>query len=237
MNQTGIIAIVPAAGIGSRMQASKAKQYLEINGTSIIETTINALLSHPKIKGVVVVLHAQDSTFFKLAISQSDSVHTCIGGAERVDSVLAGLHYCHQQLPIDDNDWVLVHDAARPCIAHEQIDRLLEQKGKCQAAILAIPCADTLKLAKTPPILHEHASVIEKTVDRSRIWQAQTPQYAPLLTLIDAIERHGSNEQITDEASALEYSGVEVMLVEGVSSNIKITRPSDLALAHFYLSS
>jgi 2-C-methyl-D-erythritol 4-phosphate cytidylyltransferase len=220
--------VIPAAGIGSRMQAQKAKQYLEIHSKTILEHTISLMLSHPNISKVIVVLHPDDTIFNDLAIADNERVQTIIGGAERVDSVLAGLKY----LASTTNDQqVLVHDAARPCLSHNDISKLIHACGTQNSGILAIPVADTIKQAEPSKPL------IKQTIDRSVLWQAQTPQLSNLALLIDAIEsalREGAT--ITDEASALEYAGVKVMLVEGQASNLKITRPADLALAEYYLS-
>ena len=220
--------VIPAAGIGSRMQAQKAKQYLEIHSKTILEHTISLMLSHPNISKVIVVLHPDDTIFNHLAIADNKRVQTIIGGAERVDSVLAGLKY----LASTTNDQqVLVHDAARPCLSHNDISKLIHACGTQNSGILAIPVADTIKQAEPSKPL------IKQTIDRSVLWQAQTPQLSNLALLIDAIEsalREGAT--ITDEASALEYAGVKVMLVEGQASNLKITRPADLALAEYYLS-
>lgn len=220
--------VIPAAGIGSRMQAPKAKQYLEIHSKTILEHTISLMLSHPNISKVIAVLHPDDTIFNHLAIADNKRVQTIIGGAERVDSVLAGLKY----LASTTNDQqVLVHDAARPCLSHKDISKLIHACGTQNSGILAIPVADTIKQAEPSKPL------IKQTIDRSVLWQAQTPQLSNLALLIDAIEsalREGAT--ITDEASALEYAGVKVMLVEGQASNLKITRPADLALAEYYLS-
>ena len=227
-HQIRLPVVIPAAGIGSRMQAPKAKQYLDINGKTIIEHTISLMLSHPNISNVLVVLHPDDTIFKNLAIANNERVKTVIGGAERVDSVLSGLKY----LASTTNDsQVLVHDAARPCLSHQDISKLIHACGKQNSGILAIPVADTIKQSEPSK------SLIKQTIDRATLWQAQTPQLSNLALLISAIEnalRDGAT--ITDEASALEYAGTKVMLVEGQASNLKITRPADLELAEYYLS-
>ena len=227
-------AVVPAAGIGSRMNSTVAKQYLSIGTQTVIEHTLNGLLSHPQIKRVVVVLHPQDKVFSTLPIAQDLRVQTVIGGAERVDSVLCGLQHCLSASPSNANEWVLVHDAARPCVTQAELDTLLACANHCDGAILAVPVVDTIKRSVGGQI--DTDASIEKTIDRSLLWQAQTPQFFPLNKLIDAIElAQHEGLIITDEASAMEHSNAEVKLIEGRSSNIKITRPSDLALAAFYL--
>ncbi len=230
------VAVVPAAGIGSRMQSTVAKQYLTIENKTVIEHTLDALLSHPQIQSVVVVLHPQDSTFASLRIADSPLVDIVIGGAERVDSVLNGLQHCLSKVSKSANPWVLVHDAARPCVTHNELTDLFLCENTCDGAILAVPVSDTIKRASPPK---ESATFeIAETVDRTELWQAQTPQFFPLQKLIDAIQLAKiSNIRITDEASAMELTKASIQLIEGRSTNIKITRPSDLALAAFYLSS
>lgn len=228
--------VLPAAGIGSRMQASIPKQYLQIAGKTVIEHTIAALLSHSRIKSVVVVLHPDDTQFSTLKCADSPQVFTCVGGDERVDSVLSGLRACLVTNAQSDNDWVLVHDAARPCVSHDEIDDLLAIQAHSVGGILATPVSDTLKLSSdlSDDIEAPH---VQRTVDRTRLWQAQTPQFFPLKELLHAIEQAQQDKiKMTDEASAMEHIGTKVKLVEGRSSNIKITRPSDLSLAEFYLN-
>lgn len=236
------VAIVPAAGIGSRMQSTVAKQYLQIANKTVIEHTLDALLSHPQIRQVVVVLHPQDDYFHTLNIAKHPAVDTVIGGNERVDSVLKGLLHCQVQnkKPHSDStdaEWVLVHDAARPCVTNAELNDLLSIAESCDGGILAIPVADTIKLAARNTKAESSAANIDKTVDRSSLWQAQTPQFFPLVRLISAIQTaQQHNVTITDEASAMEHINAKVKLIEGRSTNIKITRPSDLALAEFYLN-
>lgn len=228
------VAIVPAAGIGSRMNASVAKQYLHIDTKTVIEHTLAGLLSHPQISRVIVVLHPNDSVFCTLNISQNPRVSCVVGGEERVDSVLNGLRAHVNDPQTDEHAWVLVHDAARPCVTHNEISRLLAIPANSDGAILGVPVADTLKKANISE--HDKYAEIQQTVDRQALWQAQTPQFFPLKSLLQAIELAQKNKvTITDEASAMEYVNANVKLVEGRSTNLKITRPSDLALAAFYL--
>ena len=228
------IAVVPAAGIGSRMQSTVAKQYLTIGNRTVIEHTLDALLSHPQIHRVVVVLHPQDRTFTSLNIADNPLIDIVIGGPERVDSVLNGLQHCVNKVASTENPWVLVHDAARPCVTHAELDDLFSSENTCDGAILAVPVSDTIKRAAMPQ--KSTTFEIAETVDRTQLWQAQTPQFFPLHKLIDSIQlAQASGIKITDEASAMEHSKATIQLIEGRSTNIKITRPSDLALAAFYL--
>ncbi|MBE1287585.1 MAG: 2-C-methyl-D-erythritol 4-phosphate cytidylyltransferase [Alteromonadaceae bacterium] len=216
------IAIVPAAGIGSRMQATIAKQYLKLGSKTVIEHSLSQLLTYPNLAEVVVALHPEDNHFSSLEIASHPKLRVVTGGDERVDSVLAALKAC----PPDAI--ALVHDAARPCLRHTDIDALIAKlEHSAQAAILARPATDTIKSA--------HGSTIAKTLPREHIWGAQTPQASGVATLIYAIEQAMTNTTVTDEASALEFCDIPVELVAGSSDNIKITHPEDLALAEFYL--
>ncbi len=216
--------ILPAAGIGSRMQQALAKQYLTIDNKTIIERTLERVLSHPKIAHVVVVISAEDNTFASLTIAKHDNVSIAIGGKERADSVLAGLKAAGEQ------DWVLVHDAARPCVTHTDIDALIEFCEQNQeGAILATPVRDTMKRTNASG----HIAITE---ERDNLWHALTPQMFPHRLLLSSLER-GIQEHanITDEASAMEYAGQSAHVVSGREDNIKITRPADLPLAAFIL--
>ena len=281
LTNTHFAVIIPAAGIGSRMAANTAKQYLRIADKTILEHTLEVFLAHHLIDQVIVVLHPTDTLFVNLAISGDPKIKTITGGRERVDSVLAGLRYLLTTR--DRDDFVLIHDAARPCIQPEDITRLIESccsngavleasgavhqacgavNQACGAvnqasgavnqacgAILACPITDTVKQAYAKKTSGElgvdpvakpsvSASIIHKTIDRSLLWQAQTPQMFKLESLTSAIENGLKNgEPITDEAFAMEAAGKRVLLVEGPSSNIKVTKPADLALASFYLLS
>ncbi|HDM8043710.1 TPA: 2-C-methyl-D-erythritol 4-phosphate cytidylyltransferase [Vibrio campbellii] len=222
------IAIVPAAGVGSRMKADRPKQYLLIDGKAVLEHTVEKLLSHPKISKVVVAITDDDPYYPELSVAQHPDVIRVAGGKERADSVLSGLNYVSTHL---ESEWVLVHDAARPCVLTSDIDRLIDV---CCAhptgGILASPVRDTMKRANA-------AQNIDHTVDREALWHALTPQMfkTQQLTqaLADALEQGAT---ITDEASALEWLGEKPALIQGNANNIKITQPEDLALAEFYLS-
>lgn len=229
MNQlnTAYTVVVPAAGVGKRMQANCPKQYLKINQHTILEHTVKRLLSHPRIKNVVLVLSESDEYFPSTSIANLADVIRVNGGVERVNSVLNGL----KSLSLDNNEWVLVHDAARPCLTHEDIDILiLTCTTQNIGGILATPVRDTMKRA------HDDLS-IDKTVDRSTLWHALTPQMYKVVELKNAItSAQKKGLDITDESSAIEYAGLKSLLVEGRSDNLKITRPDDLILAEFILN-
>lgn len=220
--------VVPAAGVGSRMQAECPKQYLKIQQKTILEYTLERLLSYGGTQGVVVALQDGDTYWPHLPISQNARIHSIVGGAERANSVLAGLDYLQNIL--DDNAWVLVHDAARPCLAREDLSKLISALAQdAVGGILGIPVSDTLKQVTNKEIQH--------TVDRQRLWQAQTPQMFRLGLLQKALKSGLMKSlSITDEASAIELFGYHPKIIEGSTQNIKITRPSDLALAEFILS-
>ena len=220
-------AVVPAAGVGKRMQADVPKQYLQLADKTVIEHTLEQLLKHPAIQSVVVCLHPDDPYFEELAISKDPRITRVDGGQERADSVLSGL------LSLPQQGWVLVHDAARPCITQQDLDSLfqLEKQGQV-GGILATPVRDTMKRA-----ISTARDTVSHTENRDHLWHALTPQFFPTASLTknlqDALHQ---GADITDEASAMEWAGDKVKLVEGSGSNIKITRPDDLALAEYYLT-
>ncbi len=231
-----VIAILPAAGIGSRMQMDCPKQYLTIHGKTLLEHAIDALLRQGCVRRVIVAINADDRYFDTLPIARDGRVSRVIGGKERADSVMAGLRRAQDWNP----DWVLVHDAARPCLHQDDLVRLLAiTEHSTIGGILATPVRDTMKRARNDATKRGVAqdSVIEHTVDRQNLWHALTPQLFPLTLLRDCLAKAlGEGAHITDEASALEYCGYQPLLVPGRGDNIKVTRPEDLALAAFYFT-
>jgi 2-C-methyl-D-erythritol 4-phosphate cytidylyltransferase len=223
------IVVVPAAGVGKRMQASCPKQYLTLNEQTILSHTINRLLSHKNIAKVILAISDDDDYFMQTALLDNPNIIKVSGGEERVDSVLSGLQ------AINELDWVLVHDAARPCITHEDIDKLISQcLEKNTGGILAAPVVDTMKLAINK---NDQVEQVDKTIDRSHLWHAFTPQMFKAKELKEAIiQAKEKGLVITDEASAIEFVGLPCLLIPGRRDNIKITRPEDLILASFYLN-
>lgn len=220
-------AVIPAAGAGKRFSQTQLKQYLKIAGSTVLEHSVAALYQLP-LAGCVIAIAAEDEVAQSLTFQYP--VSFCLGGQERMDSVLAGLESLKQYAHPDD--YVLVHDAARPCLHHEQMKKITDfcQTGQ-DAAIIAVPVRDTLKKA-------DHSSMIEATVSREQLWQAQTPQIVKFSILYQALQYVVENKLlVTDEASALEYLKVPVQLIQGRSDNIKITYPEDLALAKLILHS
>lgn len=221
-------AVVPAAGIGSRMQADRPKQYLSLGGKTVIEHTLSRLAQHPLIAGVVVSVSESDAYWSQLDVSSFQNLHVAAGGKERCHSVLNGLEVLSELA--DAADWVLVHDAARPCIHPADIQTLItDLSAHPVGGLLGLPVADTVK--RTNP----EADVLE-TVCRDNLWRALTPQMFRLAELRAALQQAASDGFIvTDEASAIEHVGLKPRMVAGRADNIKITLPGDLALAEMYM--
>ncbi|MBI3771189.1 MAG: 2-C-methyl-D-erythritol 4-phosphate cytidylyltransferase [Gammaproteobacteria bacterium] len=222
-------AVIPAAGIGTRMGAVQPKQYLTLRGKTILEHSITRLVAHPRISGVMVALSPQDELWPTLMLTHiSKLIYTTVGGAERADSVLNAITALSKVAA--ENDWVLVHDAARPCLRSSDIDRLIQQLAQHPiGGLLGLPVADTMKRTNAQ-------GEIIATVPREHLWRALTPQMFRLAVLRDALRQAASRGlHITDEAAAMEAAGYMPMMVEGHPDNIKITRPEDLALAQMYL--
>ncbi len=220
-------AVIPAAGVGKRMRADVPKQYLPLCGKAVIAHTLERLASHAKINGLVVALSEDDAFWPDLDLSIDKPLWRAEGGVERCHSVLNALHVL--SVHADDDDWVLVHDAARPCVRLDDISRLIEQAGDETGGLLGIPVRDTMKRST------DKNTVID-TLDRRRLWHALTPQMFRLGALRSALIQALENEAlVTDESSAMELAQYSPVLVEGHADNIKITRPEDLMLAEFYL--
>lgn len=235
-------AVVPAAGVGKRMLANHPKQYLMLHGKTILEHTIERLLSHPLIDLVIVAISDDDEYFPALSLASRQDVIRVSGGKERVDSVLSGLEYLSLHYATK-YPWVLVHDAARPCVTHHDISQLvaaccpaLSKVSSVCGGILASPVRDTMKKAQANIDDFSHEVRINTTVDRNQLWHALTPQMFPLHELKQALSYGLLNGiTLTDEASAMEAIGQSPLLVTGRADNIKVTQPEDLALAEFFL--
>ncbi|MFZ3191768.1 MAG: 2-C-methyl-D-erythritol 4-phosphate cytidylyltransferase [Moraxellaceae bacterium] len=216
-------AIVPAAGVGRRFGGEVAKQYLQIVGQRVIQHSLNRLCEALPLSACIVPISAEDQIAAQLDYTHADLIRFVQGGAERMDSVLAGLLSLSERAAADD--WVLVHDVARPCVATSSLQKLMaELAADPVGGILAVPVRDTLKRARS--------GQIESTVSRDGLWQAQTPQMFRYGLLLDALHSAiQSGHLVTDEASAMEQAGHLVRVIEGRSDNIKITYAEDLALA------
>jgi len=221
-------AVVPAAGAGKRMQADIPKQYLEIQQKPILAHTIGGLLAHRRITGVVVAVSVDDERWQHLSFASDKPVIAVAGGTERHFSVKNALDRLSDIA--SDDDWALVHDAARPCLRHQDIDHLIDEISQHPVGgLLAYPVRDTMKRSD------ENNTVIQ-TVEREALWHALTPQMFRINTLREALQMTIDNQvQVTDEAAAMEYMGLVPKLVLGRADNIKITTPEDLSLAAFYL--
>ncbi|MBB1298994.1 2-C-methyl-D-erythritol 4-phosphate cytidylyltransferase [Pseudoalteromonas sp. SR41-7] len=222
-NKQTIAAIVPAAGVGSRMQHNAPKQYIQLAGKTILEHTLAKLSQLPQLRTIVVALSDSDPYFDELPLLDNRIVRAS-GGKERADSVLNSLLFLAPNPPA----WVLVHDAARPLVNISDIERLIDECIRAdEGGILASKVKDTIKRG------HTHAL---QTVPRDDLWQALTPQFFKYDELKNALQNAlASGATITDEASAIEWAGKPVKLVAGRSDNIKITTPEDLDLAGFLL--
>ena len=222
--------MIPAAGVGKRMGGDMPKQYLELLDRPVIDHTIERLLLHPAIDGLYVALGRDDPWWAGTEFADHPDLVRVSGGAERCHSVLNALEVLGDRAA--ENDWVLVHDAARPCVRRDDISRLVrcvEAEEGC-GGLLGIPVHDTMK--RTDDSAH-----VQQTVDRDGLWHAFTPQmfrFGELRkALRDALE---AGFLVTDEASAMERAGLIPLMVEGARDNIKITRPEDLALAAWHLA-
>lgn len=220
--------IVPAAGVGKRMQADRPKQYLPLNGMTVIEQTLTRLLQVKQLTAVVVAISQEDPYWPELELSKNPRVLTAAGGKERADSVLSALLSIADSAL--DDDWVLVHDAARPCITRSDVEHMIgDLQEHPVGGILGQASHDTLKAV-------DDDLSITNTVDRRTIWRAFTPQMFRYGELKQALQEAASKGWVvTDDASALELQGKQPKMIDGRSDNIKITRPEDLALAQFYL--
>ena len=225
--------VVPAAGRGARFSAAMPKQYAPLVGVPMLVRTLDRLLSHPRVAGAMVALSANDELWPSITELEGKPVRTCLGGAERADSVLAALDELSTRCAADD--WVMVHDAARPCVRHDDIDALLDQGMQhADGAILAAPIRDTVKRGSA-------GAPIAETLDRSSLWRALTPQLFQFGALRGALRSTLADPalrpHITDEAAAFEAIGRKPLLVQGAEDNIKVTTLHDLALAEFILTS
>ncbi|MDZ7735767.1 MAG: 2-C-methyl-D-erythritol 4-phosphate cytidylyltransferase [Gammaproteobacteria bacterium] len=217
-------AVIPAAGVGSRMTSDIPKQYLSIGGHTVLEHTLMRFCRHPRISGVVVVIARDDHRWPQLGISKHTGIRRAEGGAERMHSVVSGLHLLENEA--DQDDWVLVHDAARPCIRQADITRLIEKlQSHPVGGLLGWPVRDTMKR------VGNNNEVLE-TIDRTGLWHALTPQMFRLGELKSALQLAlEANKTVTDEAQAIEMSGRQPMFVKGAPDNIKITLNTDLEMA------
>ncbi len=221
-------AIVPAAGVGRRMGSDTPKQYLSLSGKTIIEHTLQRLSQIENIRGIVVAIAEDDAWWPQLHIECRTPLTIVKGGAERCHTVQNALQSLQAQCT--DTDWVLVHDAARPCVQVTDIQLLMNTLAEHETGgLLGLPVRDTMKRT-------DDKDCVSETVERDGLWHALTPQMFRYGVLSKALDKALQDQfLVTDEASAIEHAGYAPQMVEGHGDNIKITRPEDLALAHFYL--
>ena len=229
--QHKVWAIIPAAGIGGRMSADIPKQYLKIHGRPMLHHTLSRICASPLIDGVIIGISPQDSRWSKDPFTHPKILGVCDGGRERRDTVLNGLKFLDGLDEVAQSDWALVHDAVRPGIMQQDIQNLLTQANDNQiGAVLGKRLADTLKIT-------DENQAIQQTVDRKKFWRAFTPQVFRLGDLLRAIEVSvADGVQVTDESMAMERLGFHPAMVEGHSSNNKITTSDDLDLADLLLA-
>jgi 2-C-methyl-D-erythritol 4-phosphate cytidylyltransferase len=217
--------IIPAAGIGTRMKSDVPKQYLTIKGKTIIEYTLNTLLNYSAFEKCVVVINEDDKNWLSIKLTHPKLI-TTTGGKERSNSVFNGLVALKSF--VNENDWVLVHDAARPFLHINDIDKLITEIGDDPlGGLLGSPLKNSIKR-----IEHKHCL---ETLDRQKIWQALTPQMFRYHWIFKALSSAIEKKQIiTDESNAIELLGKHPKIIEGRSDNIKITDNCDLTLFDCY---
>jgi 2-C-methyl-D-erythritol 4-phosphate cytidylyltransferase len=220
--------LIPAAGAGERMGQAKPKQYLDLLGHPMLYHSVRALLADARLDTVFVVLAPADREFKRHPWGEFGErvAPLYCGGATRHDSVLNGLVAASST--VEPDDWVLVHDAARPCLGVPDLQRMLDAlAADAVGGILGVPVADTLKRA-------DASGRIQATEPREQLWQAQTPQMFRHGVLLEALRRTAG---LSDEAGAVEAMGLKPRLVQGCSENLKVTYPQDLQLAQTILAS
>ena len=220
--------VIPAAGIGKRMGDDIPKQYISVCGKTVIEHTIDNFISRNEIENICISISESDNYWPTLPISKNEKIITTVGGDERYESVYNGLRAIQDKAT--ENDWVLVHDAVRPCLKKSIIDRLITDISSHDVGgILALPCSETMKRVN-------NSNEVEETINRQTAWRAQTPQMFKYKKLLLAIEKV-INEDIfiTDEAMAMELSNHKPIVILGDENNIKITHKTDLKYLELFL--
>ena len=219
-------AVVPAAGVGSRMQSDRPKQYLMLGEKTVMAHTLQILIDFKPIEKIVVAISDNDAYWPEQGFIDHPKILTASGGKERCYSVLNALKTLTSIAKKDD--WVMVHDVARPNIQHSDLSKLVEKANEPDGLLLGYPVRDTMKRSKSD-------NKVSHTVERNLLWHALTPQVFQLGKLIDALTYClDQGLDVTDDASAMEKMGYSPVMIEGRSDNLKITRPEDLALAEFY---
>lgn len=228
MSEPACWAVVPAAGVGRRMGSAVPKQYLMLAGRMVIDHTIERLLLHPSVDGLYLALSEEDGRWAGSEYAGHPDLVRVPGGMERCHSVANALEALRARAR--DHDWVLVHDAARPCVRRGDIDHLIDMLQTHQVGgLLGMPVRDTMKRT-------DAVDRVRETVDRAHLWHAFTPQMFRYGVLSSALRGAlDAGFLVTDEASAVEWAGHSPLMVEGHADNVKITRPDDLPLADYFL--
>lgn len=228
-NHVRVAAVIPAAGIGQRMQLTQPKQYLRIGERTLLEHSVAAMRQDPRVEAIFIATAPNDPWLPQLNFGHSENLYFVDGGATRAASVYAGVRAAQAA----GYQWVAVHDAARPCLQRDELTRVLDAGIRhADGALLAMPIADTIKRAAPaePELSHE-------SVPRDHLWRALTPQVFRTEQLLDAFDQFGLfHPQLTDEASAIERLGGRPKLVHGSATNIKVTHPGDETLAALFLT-
>ncbi|MCK7458733.1 2-C-methyl-D-erythritol 4-phosphate cytidylyltransferase [Idiomarina aminovorans] len=227
------MAVIPAAGNGSRMQSKVSKQFLTVAEKTLLEYSIEAVTRDPRVEHVFIAVSDPEADYLVGIKKQFTKIHFVKGGNSRAESVLAGIDAATSQ----GATHVLVHDAARPCLPESALKAVIDAGlSDPQGAILAIPVRDSLKRCVTYPSGENGTGRIESSVDREGLWQAQTPQVFNAGRLQQAIEHMGAlNPQLTDEASAMQWCGFQPALVPGSVRNLKVTHPEDFECVRDWL--
>jgi len=224
------VAIIPAAGDSSRYSGEIPKQFLRVDGRTVLELSIRPLLDFSECLGVCVLVPPEDQFHKALEIKDNPKVFLAEGGTSRIDSVAKGVKFWQQSEL--SYDYILIHDAARPCLRSSDIQQLLESiDSEVDGVVLGIPCSDTIKKVSA------EGSLILNTLDRSKLWRAFTPQIFRKEVLQKNALEENIEKEFTDEASLVEANGGKLKMVKGFEDNIKLTFPEDLGLIKSILSS
>ena len=224
------VAIIPAAGDSSRYSGEVPKQFLRVDGRTVLELSIKPLLDFSECLGVCVLVPPEDQYHKALEIKDNPKIFLVEGGTSRIDSVSKGVKFWQQSEL--SYDYILIHDAARPCLRSSDVQQLLDSiDSEVDGVVLGIPCSDTIKKVSAK------GSLILNTLDRSKLWRAFTPQIFRKEVLQKNALEENIEKEFTDEASLVEANGGKLKMVKGFEDNIKLTFPEDLGLIKSILSS
>ena len=224
------VAIIPAAGDSSRYSGEVPKQFLRVDGRTVLELSIKPLLDFSECLGVCVLVPPEDQYHKALEIKDNPKIFLVEGGTSRIDSVSKGVKFWQQSEL--SYDYILIHDAARPCLRSSDVQQLLDSiDSEVDGVVLGIPCSDTIKKVSA------EGSLILNTLDRSKLWRAFTPQIFRKEVLQKNALEENIEKEFTDEASLVEANGGKLKMVKGFEDNIKLTFPEDLGLIKSILSS